>query len=556
MTVLGFAHVPFHANLAIVLAAGALFSAHALRTRGAPPAPDRPSATLLPLYVAVLLAAVALVPMFRSGFATVIGNGSDAHLAVGTAQFLQHHAPLDIAPEEPVDRVPLVWRSKQPIYYALGGVASLSGLESYETIAAVAAIMLALAALGWYLLARYLLKTGPLAAIAAMAVAGLDKMVLHTGMHPYFNQTWGYFTMPFALLLAWTVVERPSRATGALLALFLAVGAFAYPLALPIPVLALWLFWSRDRRLRREAGEDVETVRHAATRIWDRLWHGPRSLVWMIPLGLLLSVPVAGVLEKAGSAIKPALDPTRSLQAWGGDLLSYFPTWQFVSLSSPRAWHLVYAVIFAFVIAGLWVVDRRIAWGLGGVILFGAVAARWFEARDFGWYFHFKVLAFVGPLIVVTAVAGAARLRYLGALLIALFVVSAQASARSEVNTTFDQLQPAYIELRGWAEDLPAGASVRLDIDGPRQLWAGYMLARQPLCAQRPLLQTSYPHVPISRRADYVLAERRLQPPFDSAGAPLHANDLFALYRMRPGVRGPGTCSRQMVQTVTGISRD
>jgi hypothetical protein len=62
--------------------------------------------------------------------------------------------------------------------------------------------------------------------------------------------------------------------------------------------------------------------------------------------------------------------------------------------------------------------------------------------------------------------------------------------------------------------------------------------------------------VPISRRADYVLAERRLRPPFDASGRPVRENGLFALYRMRPELRGRGSCSRRMVQTVTGISRD
>ena len=59
----------------------------------------------------------------------MIGNGSDAHLAVGTAHFLQHTYPTAVNVDEPVDRVPLVWRSKQPIYYALASVASLASLS-------------------------------------------------------------------------------------------------------------------------------------------------------------------------------------------------------------------------------------------------------------------------------------------------------------------------------------------------------------------------------------------------------------------------------------------
>src|ERR1044072_8497765 len=98
--------------------------------------------------------------MFRGGFVTVIGNGSDAHLAVGTAQFLQSNPPNGVDPNEPVDRVPLVWRSKPPIYLAFGAVARVAGMEPYAVIATLQAFLLALGALGFWLLARELLGAG------------------------------------------------------------------------------------------------------------------------------------------------------------------------------------------------------------------------------------------------------------------------------------------------------------------------------------------------------------------------------------------------------------
>src|SRR4051794_2283118 len=73
MTPLGFAHVPFAVNLALVIAGGVVLSAYALRTRGLPPR----GRIAWPTYLAVLLLLVALVPLFRAGFLTVIGNGSD-----------------------------------------------------------------------------------------------------------------------------------------------------------------------------------------------------------------------------------------------------------------------------------------------------------------------------------------------------------------------------------------------------------------------------------------------------------------------------------------------
>src|SRR5207247_9917322 len=137
---------------------------------------------------------------FRSRVATVAGQGQDARLAVGPAQFLPKHHRTAFARKEPVDKVPLVWRSKPPIYYARGAVAAVSGMEVCESIATLAAVLLGMAAIGFFLVARELLGAKWWVALMAMALVGLDRMVLHTVTHPYFNQTWGFFAMPFALV--------------------------------------------------------------------------------------------------------------------------------------------------------------------------------------------------------------------------------------------------------------------------------------------------------------------------------------------------------------------
>jgi hypothetical protein len=491
-----------------------------------------------PAYVAVLLAAVALIPLFRAGFATVEGDGQDAHLAVGTAQFLQHHPPTAVAISEPVDRVPLVWRSKQPIYYALGSVASLSGLEPYQTLAPVAGVMLALAALGFFLLARELLGAGVAAAIAAMALVGLDRMVLHTVMHPYFNQTWGFFTLPFALVLSWWAVRERTRGGLALLALFLAIGAFAYPLALPIPLVALAVFlWPERGRLSPR-----------------RLYHGRRSLLWMVPLGLVLIVPLAGVAEKAYTASQVVFDLSRPLSSWGGDLLGWYPEPWFFGLGS---WTLL-VVAAPFLAWGAWTALRGhpalLRDGLLAVLAFGAVFAVWFRLRDVGWYFHFKTLAFIAPLAVTLAVTGLARLgRRTGGVVIAIWILAAVSAANQELGRTFDQLPKHVLALRGIDAALPPGRSVRLDIDPNEQNWVAYMLHGQPLCSRLPLLHTSYPHVPISRKAEYILADHGTARPFDAAGPPVALVGQFRLYRQRADVPGPSFCSLARVQTVTAI---
>jgi hypothetical protein len=169
LALLVYAFVPFDFALAIVLGGGIAAGIYAWRRDpGLPLARSARQAglqvswgtLLVPLYLAVLIGAIALVPMFRGGFVTVIGNGSDAHLAVGTAEFLQNHHPNAAAPEESVDRVPLVWRSKPPIYLAFGAVARVAGMEPYAVIATLQATLLALGALGFWLLARELLGAG------------------------------------------------------------------------------------------------------------------------------------------------------------------------------------------------------------------------------------------------------------------------------------------------------------------------------------------------------------------------------------------------------------
>jgi hypothetical protein len=549
LAVLGYAAVPFHVSLAIVVAAGAGSSVLAVRRSGLP---RRPSLRAVgwPAYIAVLLTAVALIPYFRGGYASVIGIGSDAHLAVGTAQFLQHNYPTSTNIYEPVDRVPLVWRSKPPIYYGLGAVSSLAGLEPYQTIAPVAALLLAMAAIGLFFIVTYLLGAGWAAATLAMTLAGLDRMALHTGMHPYFNQTWGYFAFPFAIVLSWFVAQRPTRGGITLLLLFLAIGAFAYPLALPLPLIVLAAtIWS----VRRERGTPPVDWRALGRRIVPR----KRALLWVLPLMALLSIPVGGVVEKMATAAKVVLNPTASLASWGGDLFEFVPLHQFFSIGWD--WLAIPTLPIVFVCA-LWALRDSpvsVRWGLGAIGIFGMATALYFRERNYGWYFHFKTLAYVGPLIVAIAAVGMTRLRVVGPIVLFAFLISAGQSARSELGVTPYQLSAEAIQLRGWAKQLPYDASVRLDVEPVTQLWPAYMMSRQRLCAVHPLLGTQYPHVRTSIKADYSLVGklRRHRPP-DAVGPAVFENKLYALYHLSPKTPGKENCSRAMIQTVKKIAGD
>jgi hypothetical protein len=552
LTALGFAHVPLAGSIAILFMGGLAAALFSIRRAGPPGTPPRWRELGWPAYVAVLLACVALIPLFRAGFPSVSGNGSDAHLAVGAAQFLEHNYPTGVNYAEPIDRFPIVWRSKFPIYYNLAAVAMITDRPTYEAISTVAALMLALAAVGWFLFARDVLRTRMLGAVGAMGIVGLDPMVLHTGMHPYFNQTWGYFTLPFALVLGWSAVHDRSRGGLVLLVLFLALGAFAYPLALPIPVAAVIMFAALDRDLRAGAGG-----------LWRRIASRRRSLALAAPVALLLLVPLYGVAEKLSSGGLVVLDPSRSLGTWGGDLVGFFPEYQFLSLDSGDIWPLLAVLMVGFTYSALRDRPRELRFGILAVLALGALAALDFRLRTYGYYFHFKVLAFTAPLLVVCAAAGVAKLRWRGVpwLVLGVFALSALGGAYGETRNTYDQTSQTLLELRKWSHEIPPGASVRLDVTAASQLWTQYMLSDHRTCAQLPLFGTDYPRVVYSRKADYALVsvaskfstEPPLNPPYGAVGPPVLRNTDFALYRLSPSLPGPDTCSQRLVETVTSV---
>jgi hypothetical protein len=549
LTVLGFAHIPYAVALALLMAGGLALGASAVRRRGRP-AFDR-ARLGWPVLIAAVVTIVALVPMvLHQHYAAPIGTGSDAHVAAGTAQFLKHAYPTSVDISQPINRMPPTWQSKYPIYYAFAAVSSVSGLATWQVLATLAATMLGLAAVGMFLVARAVLRVPAAAALAAMALAGLDREALHTVLNPYFNQTWGFFAMPFTLVLGWWVVQpglgrRARQGTGFLLFLFAVVLVFAYPLAAPIPAVPIVVFVWREWRRKLRAGEPVFRFRD--------LYRGYRSLAWMIPLAVLLVVPAIGVVQKVIGAIK-VLAPGHSLQAWGGDLTGFIPFNYFLSLPSSLVFVPAAVVLFGLAAYGLRRSDRSLAWGLGGLLAIGVLLAVYLRHRQYGYYFHFKLLAFIGPLVMVIAAAGAARLRRAGSVILAVFVLATAGSAVAELNATGSQLPQATIRLADWARSVPAGASIRLDMWPPDQLWAGYFLSSRRLCSQLPLLDTDYPHVAVSRKADYIVATIATGRPADAIGPPLRVNEGYRLYRENPAVPGVDGCTQRRFDRIyTGI---
>jgi hypothetical protein len=562
MTILGFAAVPYPASLALVFVAGVAVALYAVRSRGWPEL--RLPRLGWPVYLSFVVLTVALTQMVLiQHYAAPVGTGSDAHVATGVAQFLQHSYPTSVNVHQPINQMQPTWQSKYPIYYAFAGVATVAGLATWQVLATLAGMLLAMAAIGFFLVAREVFNASPLVALAAMCFAGLDRMALYTVLNPYFNQTWGFFAMPFTLVLGWWVVQpgldrRSRQATLALLAVFALVLVLAYPLAAPIPAVPLIVFALVDRRRRAAGGDQVFRVRH--------LYRGRRSLFWMIPVAILLAVPVAGAVEKGVSAAGVLL-PGHSLQGWSGDLPGFVP-WNFF-FSLPNSWvgWIGFVVIAGLMVWGLARQPRALAWGLGGLIVLAFVIATYLRHRAFGYYFEFKLLAFVGPLALLIAAVGAGRLKRVGAAVLAVMSVAVVGSAVGEVKHNGTQLPSDTIALGGWAKLIPPGASVRLDMWPPTQLWAGYFLASHPVCSQQPLYYTDYPHVAYSRKADYIVATKgtfgripwTTYPsgrPKDAIGRPIAQNLGYALYKENPAVPGVDYCSyRRYDRIYTGAGR-
>jgi hypothetical protein len=541
LTVLCFVRVPFDASLIAVLVASAALSAVAVRRRGWGP---RPGIELLgPGYLAAIVVAVAIVPMASLGYVTVTGNGSDAHLAAGTAQFLMHSYPTSVTVAEPVNGVPGTWQSKYPIYYAFAGVSNLAGLPTWQVLAALEGVMLALAAVGVYLLAREALGAPAWLALVAMGIVALDRAALRTGLTPFYNQTWGYFALPFSIVLAWVAVRRgpasQRRRAAPLLAVFLAIEGFAYPLALPLALIPLVVSWALERRERRRRGEPVAGL--------SGLYRGRRSLTWMVPLGLILLPPVYAIGYKLVTAVPVLLPGSRLLHGWAGDVGGYVPVWQFFGLAAADGQWVALAAVGALALVALHRLPRSLGAGMFVLLVLGVLFDVYIRHRSHGWYFHYKILSFIGPLVVLMAVLGAARLRRALALpALVLLLASAAAAGDEEIQATGEQLGSPTIALGAWSGAVPASASVRLDMSPPLQLWAAYFLYRHPLCSEHPLF-SPYPRVPVSRKADYVLVHPALNEPADAIGPPLRLNVGYGLYRLRPSIPGPDLCSRARV---------
>ena len=564
LTLLGLLQVPFAWSLPVVLSGSALAAVAVHVSAGRPRMPvfdgRRVLAIAMPLLLAALVAAVALVPVLRTGFATVIGQNGDAVLAVGTAEFLQNAPPTANRPELPVDEVPIVWRSKLPIYYALAAVASLAGQDPVVAFPTVMAVMLGLVALGLFLLTRVVLAASLSAALAVTFLVPLDRIVVHLAIHPFYNQLWGLFTLPLTLAFGWRFLQDPGRRTLAPLALFALLGVFAYPLLLPFPAVFLgvcaFLQW---RRARAEGASPGWIAALRLPRVRDHKLASTVLAVLSLPILLVL---VRGVLEKTGSAWQVVL-PGGDLSGWSGPALGYFPFARFFGVdgAGPIALGLTLAV-FALAVRAARAMDRDVALAMAATTAGALAFALSFLLREGGELFWFKILGFLGPLVLTFAVVGLVGLlreargviprsgAVLGAVLL---VVLVNAGAAREIGQTYEFATAPLRELDAWDERLPPGASVRIDVQPTGyQLWTWYMLDDRPVSASAPLVGF-FPHPPVGLTGDFALVEAWAQPPPDAAGQAVLRNAGYAMYPLRPNGT-PDVSSQELVWPYTKIN--
>lgn len=556
LTVLGLFHVPLRVALAVVIISALLADIRALRDAHQLERPARAGLTTriaLPVLLATFVALISLIPIFRSGFATVPGQNGDAILVVGSAELVEHAPPTAVRLDLPINRIPLLWRSKYPIYYALAAVSTLANENPIQAFATVSALMLALTACGFFLFARYVLRAPSWLALLALFVVPLDRVVMYVTIHPYYNELWGQFTLPFILLTGWRYLLAPDRRGAVLFGLFLTLGLLAYPLMLPFPLFFLG------------AGGLILRHRQAAKGLapgWISALKLPRfrarPLIW-IPVAVIATpvvlVLVRGFLEKA-SAAAAVLAPWTSLANWSGSALPFLPWPHFVGMPGTD-WLNVVGLLAVCVLAtfALSRLHGETKWAVGTMVLATALIGIYFRLRTGGQLFFFKDLAFLGPYVLLLALVGLGglaasavrRLRAIGLAGIALSLVLVPLSAAREIDTTFDNATPWILALHSWDRVLPRGASVRIDVPpGGAQLWTTYMFSDHPLSALVPLMPF-FPHPPRGRKADYVIALRDQARPSDAIGAPLFSNAQFELWRMNPKVPGPDISSRKQV---------
>jgi hypothetical protein len=548
LTALGLAGVPLRVSLWLVLAGGLVAGALVIRRRTASRIATRQLDRRLMaswLGVLVLLFCVAMIPAWRTHQTTIYGQNPDSQQVVGIAVLFQHVGPTGTDVALPLDTVPPAWRFRYPIFYPLAGASNLAHLDPIRVFPTMAALLVVMVALGFGALAVRCLRAPPVAGPAVAAAAGLSVITLHLAWHPYWNQLWGLAMLPYAILFGWCALEKLDVRLAALCALLIAMLALAYPLALPDPLVILAALALGYRRR-------------------PRLIAALRSRSWIFGLAcvLVLAPAVIGAAVKLAQGASQLLSPHSTL--WGGDVAWFMPVGRFVGVGGGI---LPALAVAAVALLGLRHLPRRVAWWLGLAVFALCLVDVRFRLVSSGAYMDFKQLSFVGAVVLAIAVAAVSGLlssrrslvAVAGVVLVASWTAAAAVQDRREILSTEAQVTPGMFQIRSWANRLPRGASVRVDIPpSGTQLWAVYMLGARRVDSPTPILSTTYAHAPFGVRADYSLAlrtypgtKRPFPTPAFAQGQPLFESDQFVLRRIVWPARYasiPDTSSQTLVE--------
>jgi hypothetical protein len=561
LTALGVAQIPLAVSLWLVLAAAIAASVLVRRRSPRRPVDDRLLSRLYPgvriasrqlsIWIATVfvLLCVALIPAWRNGAATIYGENPDAQQVAGIAVLFQHDPPNATDYSTSINTVPPAWNFRYPIFYPLSAASNLSHYDPIRVFPSMAALLMIASALGFAVLAVKYLGAPEVAAPAIAAAILISWVVAHLGWHPYWNQLWGMALFPYAVLFGWrAVAERDNRAA-VLFVLLLVALELAYPLALPYPVvivIALLIAYRRRPRLPRVA----------------------RAHAWVATgLAVLVLGPAVIVAAlKLGTALGQIFSYHASL--WGGDVTTLTPVGWFVGTGGGLLPALAVLAVAALALREL---PRRLGIALGVVLLLLFALDVRFRTASTGAYMDFKHLSFVGLLVLVLAASATARMTFSRSRAVALaglaitagWTVAALHQTGREGKTTGAQVTPELFGVRSWANELPKGSSVRVDIPASgTQLWAIYMLGNHPIDAPDPVLSTTYAHAPYGTRAQYSLAlryypspnpsvKRPIAPILFAQDPPLFENGAFVLRRVRWPASEAGvriTASRKLVE--------
>jgi hypothetical protein len=408
----------------------------------------------------------------------------------------QHVPPTHTDISLPLDVVPQEWRFRYPIFYPLAAVSNLVHVDPIKAFPVLAALLVVIAALGYGLVAVRCLGAPGWAGPVITALIGFTWILQYLAWHPYWNQLWGTALMPYTILFGWQALSRRDGWSAVACLLLLLMLWFAYPLALPYPLVILLgvlvAYWQTPRRP------------HIAS------WRGGAAAVALLAV---LTPAVVGSVIKLKEAIVQLLTPSSAL--WGGDIKHFVSYGRFAGTGGGDVAAGLVLVAAGY---GLWRLPggRRIRACFAAVLAALLLLDLRFRLTASGTYMDFKHLSFMGLLVLSLAASGLlaasarpGRWRWPAAALMVVWAGAALVLDRHDGLSQNEQVTPQLLQIRQWARALPAGASVRIDIPpsyGGLQLWAVYMLGDHPVDSYEPLLNTTYAHAIGGFRADYSLS--------------------------------------------------